>query len=243
MANRFGTFLKKMIVGRDANLVSLDEPYRVIRRILRGRKINGILDAGASSGRLTGKMLELFPEAQAYAFEPHPMYREKLEALASGDPRIHPVYAAISDHTGSLDLNITKSPGGTSLFAPGERVRKTNPEGSVIRKVETVEVNTIDNWARENNIGRIELMKFDIQGGELDAFRGARETMTDSTLVVYTEILFNRMYEGGSIYSEIDLCLREYGFVLYDIFKPRYDGNNLLLWGNGIFVHAGKLGL
>lgn len=243
MANRFSSFLKKVIIGKDANLISLDEPYKVIKSLLTDRKVTGILDAGASNGRLSSRMLGLFPEAQAYAFEPNPMYRSELELLADSNERFHPVYAALSDKEGVLDLNITESPGSTSLFAPGNRIKRMNPKGSEVKRVESVNVDTIDNWVARNDVNEIELMKFDIQGGELNAFKGGERTLSDSTLVIYTEILFNRMYEGGAVYSELDLCLREYGFVLYDIFKPKYDENRLLMWANAIFIHAGRMGL
>jgi len=73
--------------------------------------------------------------------------------------------------------------------------------------------------------------------------QGASRVLETSTLLVYTEIFFNRLYHGGSIYSEIDLCLREYGFLLYNIFKPKGDRNDVLIQADAIFVHAKRLGL
>jgi len=243
MSNRFSSFIKKIAVGKNMNLVSLDEPYGVIAGILRDRRITGILDAGASNGRITKRLLGLFPGANAYAFEPNPLYRDVLERCASEDKHFRPVFMALSDREGSIDLHVTESPGSTSLFPPGKRTKELDPDGSSIKSVEQVEMITLDKWAEQNAVKEIQLMKFDIQGGELDAFRGAANMLRHSTLAVYTEILFNPMYEGGAIYSDIDLCLREYGFILYDIFKPKYDRNRLLMWGNAIFIQAERLGL
>jgi len=64
-----------------------------------------------------------------------------------------------------------------------------------------------------------------------------------STLLVYTEIWFNCPYEGGAIYSEIDLFLRKYGFVLYDMYKPKYNPNGLIMWANAIYVNPQKVSL
>lgn len=86
-------------------------------------------------------------------------------------------------------------------------------------------------------------MKFDIQGGELMALRGAAKVLSSTTLLVYTEILFNRLYEGGAIYSEVDQLLRSCGFFLYDIYKPKYGSRGELMQGNAIFVHGDRLGL
>jgi len=86
-------------------------------------------------------------------------------------------------------------------------------------------------------------MKFDIQAGELRALRGAVRVLQSSTLLVYTEIWFNPVYNGGAIYSEIDLFFREYGFALYDMFKLKYNPNGLIMWGNAIFLNVRRLGM
>ncbi len=58
----------------------------------------------------------------------------------------------------------------------------------------------------------------------------------------YMEIWFNSVYNGGAIYSEIDLFLWEQGFALYDMFKPKYSPNGLILWASTILVNQ-RLGL
>lgn len=120
-------------------------------------------------------------------------------------------------------------------------IKKTYPQGTPVTSVGKVKVFTIDEWVKHHGDTPIQLMKFDIQGGELRVLRGAAHVLQTSTLLVYTEILFNSLYDGGAIHSEIDLCLREYGFVLYDIFKPKYSPEGLLMWGNAIFLHPGRL--
>ncbi len=60
---------------------------------------------------------------------------------------------------------------------------------------------------------------------------------------VYAEIFFYPLYEGGALYSEIDLFLRGNGFGLYDMYKPKYGPNGLVMWANAIFVNLQRLGL
>jgi FkbM family methyltransferase len=241
MSNKFSSFIKKKFIGKGRNLISLEEPYAVIKDILSGREITGIIDAGASDGRISRRLLKKFPDAKAYAFEPNPLYREKLEAFADMDSRFNPQFAALSDKEGIAKLHITASPGNTSLCQPGERLKQIDSAGSAVEKIEDVEVITIDKWCENNGNLNIELMKFDIQGHELKAFKGAERTLKNSTLLVYTEIWFNSPYKDGALYSEIDILLREYGFVLYDIYKPKYNNEGLVMWANAIFVNANKL--
>jgi hypothetical protein len=74
MSNRFSSFIKKKLLGKNQNMVSLDEPYEVMKRFLRGHEVTGIIDAGASNGRIPKRLLRKFPVAQVYVFEPNPLY-------------------------------------------------------------------------------------------------------------------------------------------------------------------------
>ena len=243
MANLFSSFTKKKLFGRGRNLVSFDDPFEVMPRLLKGHKVNGIIDAGASNGRISKRLLRKFPDAQVYAFEPNPLYAACLKQYAEEDCRFHPQFLALSDSDGRADLHITESPGNTSLLTPGKRLRDIDSDGSAIKADEEVELVTIDNWAKHNGDLSIEMMKFDIQGAELKALRGAARMLSSSTLIVYTEICFNPLYEDGTIYSEIDLFLCDYGFGLYDIYKPKYNSKGLIMWANAIFVNLKRLGL
>ena len=243
MPNLFKSLLRQTVFQRYGSLVSLDKNYDAIARLLRGRSVTGILDAGASTGRISSRYLRMFPEAHAYAFEPQPVYRQQLTSLARTNSRFHPFFVALSDAVGALDLHITHSPGSTSLFKPSARMRSLYPAETVAENVERVPVTTIDTWAEEQGNPEIQLMKFDIQGAELRALRGATRTLRTSTLLVYTEILFNSLYEGGALFSELDLCLRESNFVLYNFFKPRSDSGGMLIQANAIYVHEQRLPL
>lgn len=243
MTNPFSSFMKKKLLGKNQNLVSLDEPYEVMAHILKDCEVTGIIDAGASDGRISKRLLRKFPAADVYAFEPNPLYTETLKQYAKDDSRFHPQFLALSDHEGTAELYVTESPGCTSLFAPAKRLKEISLQGASVKSLEKVELVTINKWAERNGGPAIQLMKFDIQAGELRALRGAVRVLQSSTLLVYTEIWFNPVYEDGAIYSEIDLFFREYGFVLYDMFKLKYNPKGLIMWGNAIFLNIRLLGM
>ena len=243
MSNRLSSFLKKRFFRGQRNLVSLDEPYAAMARLLKQSTVTGILDAGASNGHISERLLGWFPRATAYAFEPNPLYVQTLEDLARCDPRFRPQFAALSDRAGRERLNIMELPGATSLLQPGERFKDVVPSGPAVKTVSEVDVVTIDEWAARNGNPPIELMKFDIQGAELKALRGAERMLRESTLLVYTEIWFNAVYDGSPLYSEIDAFLRTQGFALYDMYKPKYDPHGLLMWADAIFLNLAKVPL
>ncbi len=243
MSNPVGVFLKKAILRKSGNLVSLEDPFDVMPRLLQSRQVTGILDAGAGYGRISRKLIRRFPQAHVFAFEPNELYTQTLRQFADAEPRFHPCAAALSDETGRACLNVTSSPGSTSLLTPGGRMRDSFHEAVAVEDRREVEVTTIDDWVRSHGKPSLEVLKFDIQGAELKALCGATHTLQESTLLIYTEVWFNPGYEAGALFSEIDSFLRSSGFVLYDLYKPKHDRRGTIIWGNAIFVHASRLGM
>ena len=244
MSNQFSIFLKKKVVGTEKNLISLDEPYAQMQKIARSHDVKVIIDAGASNARISKRLLDFFPGSHVHAFEPNTkLYKEPLDALALQEPRFHPYYIALSDHAGKADLHITESPGATSLLKESECMKEHGFSGTAVERIEQVELTTIDQWARQNAPDGVHLMKFDIQGAEIQALKGAAEVLHDSTLLVYIEVWFNPVYQGSTLLSEVDILMRKHGFLFYDLFKPRYSSKGLLLWANVIYAHGARLGL
>ena len=241
MSNSFSVFLKKKLYTKGRNLRSVEEPFSLMPKLLESCKVNGVIDAGASNGRISRRFLRYFPEAKAYAFEPNPAYLDDLNEYANSDTRFCPQPVALSDCKGSFELNITSSCGNVSLLKPAKHLQDIDPAGSVVEKTETVEVTTIDDWIAEKGDPSIELMKFDIQGNELKALKGADRVLQDSVLLIYTEVCFQSLYHDGAIFSQIDLLLREYGFELYDFYGLKYAPDGMLLWANAIFVHKPRI--
>ena len=108
MSNRFSSFIKKKLLGKNQNLVSFDEPFEVMARLLKDCHVTGIIDAGASNGRISKRIIRKFPTAQAYAFEPNPLYTETLKQYAKDDSRFHPQFLALSNHEGTDELYVTE---------------------------------------------------------------------------------------------------------------------------------------
>lgn len=241
MSNRFSVFIKKKFFAKGRNLVSVEEPFSLMPKLLKNCKVNGIIDAGASNGRISRRFLRWFPDAKVYAFEPNPAYLDDLKEYAKNDPRFCPQFLALSDCRGLFELNITSSRGNVSLLKPSRHLLDVDPEGSVVETVEKVQVVAIDDWVEGNGNPSIEILKFDIQGNELKALKGASRTLSGSVAMVYTEVCFNPMYEEGAVFGQIDLLLREYGFDLYDFYGPKYGPNGILLWANAIFINSGKI--
>ena len=229
-------FIARRLFGMNNNQLTLDDPYPAMGRLLGVNGVQGLLDIGASHGRVARRLLRQFPTAQAYLFEPNPVYEGVLTEASQIDPRLHPQFLAVGDHEGTAVLNITASPGTTSLLAPNATLSASYREEVTIVERREVPLVTLDQWASTVPKVPIHLIKLDIQGGELAALRGAARLLTTSVKLVYTEIMFNALYEGGAVFSDLDGLLREHGYRLHDIYKLKYNAQGMLMWGNAIYL-------
>ena len=80
------------------------------------------------------------------------------------------------------------------------------------KKIDTVRLDDI------GEIGNLDYLKIDIQGGELCAFENAPERLAEC-LVIHTEVEFLPMYVDQPLFFEIEMFLRGQGFSFHR-FEP-----------------------
>lgn len=72
-------------------------------------------------------------------------------------------------------------------------MREINEDGTLSNKIQMDKVlcniDTVDNFVKENNVSRIDLLKCDVEGAEKDVLLGAKETLIKHKLMVYCEML------------------------------------------------------
>lgn len=98
------------------------------------------------------------------------------------------------------------------------------------------------------DLDTIDLLKMDVQGGELLVLDGAPK-LTTSALAIHTEVEFVPLYSGQPLFADIDTRIRSLGFQFHTFrgFGSRsyaplkraggdYDGVNQLLWSDAVYV-------
>lgn len=109
-------------------------------------------------------------------------------------------------------LRLCKASGMTSLFEPDTRTLSLF--GLLHQAAEVIERRTVATRRLDDiaEIPALDFLKIDIQGGELEVFRGGREKLAGA-VVVQTEVSFVTLYEGQPSFGEIDLEMRAQGFL------------------------------
>jgi FkbM family methyltransferase len=206
-----------------------------------------IVDIGANPIDGTPPYLPLLASGQAeiVGFEPNPDALAVLNAKKSDSETYLPF--AVGDgraHT----LHMCAAPGMTSLLEPNPAVLdRFHGFPNWRRIVATMPVDTV----RLDDIAEtagLDLLKIDIQGGELMAFQNG-ESRLDGALVIQTEVEFLQMYVDQPLFSDVELFLRRHGFVFHRFFptvsrviapmlvnNSIYSGMSQILWADALFV-------
>lgn len=183
--------------------------------------------------------------ATVLGFEPNPAALAQLHAVKGAQETYLP--HAIGDgqeHT----LYVCAAPGMTSLLRPNPEILKYfhgfAEWGRVIEQV-TIPTVRLDDIPEARGA---DLLKIDIQGGELMALRHA-EALLQDLLVIQIEVEFLPLYFDQPLFSEIEQYLRARGFMFHRFFptcsrtivpvvinNDIYQGLSQLVWADAVFV-------
>jgi FkbM family methyltransferase len=194
-----------------------------------------IFDVGAYVGDVATTLLNIFPDATAYAFEPHPISYEKLSGKSSH--RLIPVRAAVATSTGTAALNVGPRPYTSSLLSRPSSGRRYYPVDAVLNETVDVETITLDGWAASHDAWP-DVLKLDIQGTELAALRGASMCLRRSVQGILTEVQFVPLYEGATQYYDLGRFLAEFEFRLFRVYDLHYADDGQLVYGDALFTRG-----
>ena len=138
--------------------IFLDEDYSV-----EGLPVpKTILDVGANIGLAALYFRACYPDAQIIAVEPDPTTFFKLTRNVGGDGRVLLVNAAASDHDGEVVLF------QPAAYSIASSVKRSEGAASEVR----VRATTLDALCDEMRLSRIDMLKLDVEGAEVEALEG-----------------------------------------------------------------------
>jgi FkbM family methyltransferase len=170
-----------------------------------------ILEAGAHKGKDTVEMAKIWPAGSIHAFEPVPRLFNKLQKNTKNLKNVSCYPLALGDTRGREKMFISSgaSDGSSSLLPPKEHL---NIFPTVFFDEEfIVSTITLDEWATENCIEKIDFMWLDLQGMELMVLKSGVNILK-SVKAIYTEVSSIEEYEGQTLYFDLKEWLFSNGF-------------------------------
>ena len=142
----------------------------------------------------------------------------------------------MSSSSGINDFFVDKSSETNSLF-PSKKVNSAIDDlTSGIDKI-TIHTLTLNEFCASHNIDRIDLLKLDTQGSELEVLKGSDSLLkTQSILAIYCEVEFIEIYEDQPLFDEIFRYLATYGYTLYNLYNLNSLETGQLAWADALFI-------
>jgi FkbM family methyltransferase len=139
-----------------------------------------IFDVGANIGVTAALLATAAPQGRLFAFEPGEAYSHLLETLAANDLRhCHTMQVGLGAMTGEADfLSSGVSQAFSHLAFAGTALGGSN--GHIALK-------TIDGVVSEFGLKRLDFIKIDVEGFELDVLEGAQHTLAELRPQVFLE--------------------------------------------------------
>jgi FkbM family methyltransferase len=198
------------ILNFESDIVSGERAF--LEKYLKNIPPGGcVIDVGANIGNYSKLVMDINPSLKLFAFEPHPKTYQKLSANIKRE-NYYPVNAAVSNKDGELSLFDYEAEDGSShasLFK--DVIENIHHAKSIEHRVKVVR---LGDWLRNNNIERIELLKIDTEGNELNVLTGASEYIcAGKIMAIHFE--FNEMNISSRSY------FRDFWDVLatYDLYR------------------------
>lgn len=180
-------------------------------------------DVGASRG-VPSHLLSLAEVADTLLFEPDPLEALALENQYRATRKLRHlnVYPfALSGTSGTRTFYVTNTPTGSSLLRPRSQHAHDIGDESYFFPMREIEIQTrsLSSVLEELAIERLDFIKLDVQGAELEILAGLESGFISGLTGVEVEIGMPGGYEGQPGFAEVDTFLRGHGFELFDI-KP-----------------------
>ena len=177
------------------------------------------IDVGARGG-FEADLLPVAFAVDAVGFEPEPAAFAHLSGVGPWKSlRYAPI--ALSGSGGWRRLNVTRDPTGATLLEPNQKFGSELDKQQFFEVVRTIELKTetLDDAVSQLGISRVDYLKIDIEGAELEVLVGGAKTL-EGLLALKTEVMFAPVRHQQPFAADMDSMLRAKGFRLMEIIRP-----------------------
>jgi len=216
----FGMVIEKVKRGR----ARIDPPF--YNCITNRDDIRVVFDVGAHIGNVTLAAARSFPNAHIYSFEPvRATYQMLCKNIKNYSDRITPHDFGFFNVSKRLDIHITSFDGASSILDQSLDHKSVHPH---IRETgtESIPVYTLDSFMSDKAIDRIDIVKIDVEGVELEVIEGGWGTFKDKVDNLFIELSFLRRNRESAYWVEMCKLLYDLGFMLINVYDvARYVEN------------------
>jgi FkbM family methyltransferase len=193
-----------------------------------------IFDIGSAVGGWSGTIVGVFPSAQFHLFEPladlKPSYKHGCDRFLGTYPNFSLHKIALGDRDGTVTI-YSDSPGVSASVLPTSC-------NAYLPEKETVPIARLLRYADDHDVPRPDLVKIDVQGGEMLVLKGAGELL-DTVQVLQAETWLSREYGPDTpLFHELLEFLENRGLQLFELGDRFYTDAHRLYAMDAFFLRS-----
>jgi FkbM family methyltransferase len=195
-----------------------------------------LIDVGANRGDFAAAVRAHCGLEAALLIEPQPALADGLRARFP-EETCRVCNVALSDVSGTQPFSILGADSCSSLLTvkpdagfAGREIDTTVIEQREVQVARFDDLIESEGWTR-----KVDLLKIDTQGNELQVMRAGRRALKQVHLL-WIEVSFRSLYEGDALFPEIHAFLTGEGFRFYSLHEVFRSANRELLQADALFL-------
>jgi len=182
------------------------------RPFLAHLHVRTIIDIGANTGQFAHLMHRHFPDSSIISVEPLESCQHELIRTLNEFPESQIIQAAAGEEAGVINFFESEFSPCSSILLSTDNISE---DYQAAARVDPIKVNVVrmDDVLTIDSLADDVLVKFDVQGFEIPAMRGARKLLSKARIVVCEICFFRKLYKGQPLFNEIYRELYDLGFT------------------------------
>lgn len=170
-----------------------------------------VFDVGANVGDWTELVLGINAHLTVHCFEPCAGTFQRLQKRNFGSAVVLN-HAALGAHIGEAKMHVFGECAGTNSLYLRHGLKSEQ------RQYEIIRMDTLDDYCERKDIGKIDLLKIDVEGHELSVLQGATHMLSQSRIKRVQFEYGGTFIDARILLKDMFELLTQYSFQLYKIY-------------------------
>lgn len=206
----------------------------LIPKILNSPRI--IVDVGANYGPYSFFLSKLYPRSKIFAFEPATrsmnIFKKIIRKFKLNN--VIPVKRGLGSKEEEKEICMPKQ--YTILAYVAEKNVQRKKEDAF----EKIEITTLDNFVKRNKINNLDFIKCDVEGFELEVFKGAKKAIKKFRPIVFVEIEERHTKKYRINPQEVLNFFKKLKYFCYAVTGSSFNETDLITKNNPLYLFSPK---